>query len=125
MRFAALGDMHRAIALFEESLKLSRKMGRPLGRGQGARKSGLRAYASCGDLKKAVNYFEKDLEIAREIGETAGEKVLRFGTRRGPTICWEIGSRAVAAAEAALGIFELIGDSRAGAARAKLEDGRA
>ena len=72
LAYADLGEVQRAIGLYEERLKIAREIGDRRGEGRVLGNLGI-AYCVLGDPRSAIEMFEQDLKIAREIGDRRGE----------------------------------------------------
>ncbi len=72
LAYADLGDLHRAIELYEKRLEIARETGDR--RGEGADIGNLgSAYRVLGEVRKAIEYYEQQLTIMREIEDRRGE----------------------------------------------------
>ncbi|MBN1887558.1 MAG: tetratricopeptide repeat protein, partial [Thermoflexales bacterium] len=67
-----LGDAHRAIEFYEQSLVITREIGDRRGEGQTVNNLG-NAYSNLGDARRAIEFYEQSLVITREIGDRRGE----------------------------------------------------
>ncbi|MGK7892054.1 MAG: CHAT domain-containing protein, partial [Leptolyngbyaceae cyanobacterium] len=108
--YDSLGQHQQAIALYEQSLVITREIGDRAGEGDSLGNMGI-AYRNLNQYQQAIALHERSLIIAREIGDRAGESValgnlgnayLRLsqyqqaleGYQQGLAIDQEIGNRA-------------------------------
>ncbi|NET17229.1 MAG: tetratricopeptide repeat protein, partial [Okeania sp. SIO1H6] len=67
-----LGEYHKAIEYFQQSLQIAREIGDLLTEGKALGNLG-NVYDSLGEYHKAIEYHQQSLQIAREIGDRSGE----------------------------------------------------
>jgi tetratricopeptide (TPR) repeat protein len=67
-----LGDVQKAIKLFEQTLEIAREIGDRHNEGNWLGNLGI-SYSFLGEVKKAIRFHEQALEIAREIGDRRNE----------------------------------------------------
>jgi tetratricopeptide (TPR) repeat protein len=72
LAWGSLGDIRKAIGLYEQHLALARQLGDRRGEGSALGNLGL-ALASLGDIHKAITLHEQHLAIARELGDRHSE----------------------------------------------------
>jgi tetratricopeptide (TPR) repeat protein len=72
LAFAALGETHRAIELYERAMAIERSIGDERGVGTNLNNLAL-AYAELGEIGCAIEYHEQHLALARRIGDHRGE----------------------------------------------------
>ncbi|MEM7712368.1 MAG: tetratricopeptide repeat protein [Cyanobacteria bacterium P01_A01_bin.68] len=72
--YDCLADYQRAIAAYEKSSELARKIGDRRGEGSALGNMGL-AYSNLGEYQQAVKFHQQHLKIAREIGDRRGEGI--------------------------------------------------
>jgi tetratricopeptide (TPR) repeat protein len=72
LAYRALGQVRRAIKLYEEALAIAREIGDRRGERMQLSKLGF-AYRALGQFERAIDSHEKALTIAREIGDCWGE----------------------------------------------------
>ncbi|MDQ2808953.1 MAG: tetratricopeptide repeat protein, partial [Chloroflexota bacterium] len=70
--YANLGEVRRAIGLYEQRLEIAREIGDRAGEGAALGNLGI-AYANLGEVRRAIGYYEQQLVITREIDDRAGE----------------------------------------------------
>jgi tetratricopeptide (TPR) repeat protein len=68
----ALGDVRKAIELYEQTLVIMREIEDQHGEGSTLGNLG-NAYANLGDMLKAIEYYEQALVVSRDIGDRRGE----------------------------------------------------
>src|SRR6476661_1519155 len=70
--YANQGEVAQAIALYEESLELTRKIGDVLGKAATLHEiAGI--YADRGEVAKAIAFYEQSLELKEQIGDVQGK----------------------------------------------------
>ena len=72
LAWADLGEMRKAIGLYEQHLVIAREIGDRRGEGNALGNLG-NAWAALGETRKAIGLYEQWLVIAREIGDRRGE----------------------------------------------------
>jgi tetratricopeptide (TPR) repeat protein len=70
--YCQIGEVEKAINIFQQRLSISRKMGDIFGESNSIGNIGA-AYAIIGDTSKAIEFFERHLSIARKNGDRRGE----------------------------------------------------
>ncbi|MDZ8223851.1 tetratricopeptide repeat protein [Nostoc sp. ChiVER01] len=70
--FADQGDIPKAIALYEQSLKISEQIGDVQGKATTLNNMAL-VFAQQGDIPKAIALYEQSLEISEQIGNVKGK----------------------------------------------------
>jgi len=70
--YAILGEVRKAIELYEQKLVIDREIGNRRGEGDTLGNLGL-AHAALGEARKAIELYEQALLIDREIGDRRGE----------------------------------------------------
>jgi tetratricopeptide (TPR) repeat protein len=121
--YSNLGDVSRAIELFEQQLMIARELGDR--RSEGAALGNLgTAYAALNSMNEAKDFLGRSLAIARQFGDRRREGALIYNLslvleKQGD------GLGAIAEAEIALQIFEELEDSNASIVRDQLTKWRA
>ncbi|MGD1698310.1 tetratricopeptide repeat protein, partial [Dapis sp. BLCC M229] len=72
--YSFLGEYHKAIEYFQQSLQIAREIGDLSTEGKALGNLG-NVYDSLGEYHKAIEYHQQDLQIAREIGNRSGEGI--------------------------------------------------
>ena len=114
-----LGEPRKAIEFYEQRLVIAREIGDRLGEGNTLGNLGT-AYQNLGKPSKAIEFYEQWLIIAREIGYRRGEASSLFNSALALDKLNDR-AQAVARAQAALQIFEVIEHPQAAKVRALLE----
>ena len=70
--YCQLGEVEKAINIFQQRLSISRKMGDVFGESNSIGNIGA-AYAMIGETSKAIEFFKQHLSIARKNGDRRGE----------------------------------------------------
>jgi tetratricopeptide (TPR) repeat protein len=70
--YADLGQHHRAVEFYEQTLAIAREIGDRRSEGNALGNLGT-AYAALGEPRRAIEFHEQHLAIAREIGDRSGE----------------------------------------------------
>ncbi len=70
--YAVLGEMRRAIEIFEQQLAIARELGDRDGEGNALGNLGI-AYKDLGETRRAIEFYEQRLAIVREVSDRRGE----------------------------------------------------
>ena len=110
LAYADLGEVRRAIELYEQQLEITREIGDRRGEGNALGNLGS-AYARLGEARRAIEFYEQALAIAHEIGDRRGEEANLGNLGLSYAALSEV-RRAIEFYEQALAIAREIGDRR-------------
>jgi tetratricopeptide (TPR) repeat protein len=105
-----LGEVRRAIGVYEQALAIFREIGDRRGEGGDLASLG-NGYSVLGEVRRAIGVYEQALAIFREIGDRRGEGTALTGLGSAHSALGEV-RRAIGVYEQALAIDREIGDRR-------------